>query len=71
MFENGKVVFYKDDQVILEEMTEYAFDSFYRTDRDNGDRSFKAYVIFKPDKKEHFFGLEQVDYLVIGGRKGA
>ena len=63
MFENGKVVYYKknkisgDFEVLLEEMTEYAFDAFYRTYRANGSNTHRANVLFKPDKNEHFYGL--------------
>lgn len=59
MYDNGKVIYYKNDEIILQEMTEYAFDAFYRTYRANADSSFKANVLFKPDKEEHFYGLGQ------------
>lgn len=63
LFDNGKVVYYKkqadsgDFEVLLEEMTEYAFDAFYRTYRAKGDNTFRADVLFKPDRAEHFYGL--------------
>lgn len=63
LFDNGKVIYYKKEkntgeyEVLLEEMTEYAFDSFYRTYRANGSNTFRANVLFKPDKSEHFYGL--------------
>lgn len=61
MFDNGKVIYYKkkdgEFQVILEEMTEFAFDSFYRTYRSRGSDTHRANVLFQPDRKEHFYGL--------------
>lgn len=63
IFDNGKVVYYKknklngDFEVLLEEMTEYAFDAFYRTYRANGSNTHRVNVLFKPDKNEHFYGL--------------
>lgn len=63
IFDNGKVVYYKKNklngefEVLLEEMTEYAFDAFYRTYRASGSNTHRVNVLFKPDKKEHFYGL--------------
>lgn len=64
LYENGKVIYYQEDKnfeddyhVILEEMTEYAFDMFYRTYRAKGSNTHMANVLFKPDKNEHFYGL--------------
>lgn len=63
LFENGKVIYYRKNrstgefEILLEEMTEYAFDAFYRTYRAKGSNTFRANVLFKPDKKEHFYGL--------------
>ena len=63
MFDNGKTVYFRQDpadgefKVILEEMTEYAFDSFYRTYRSKGSCTHQANVLFKSDPKEHFYGL--------------
>lgn len=59
LHENGKVIYYKNNKIILEEMTENAFDAFYRTYRARGDSSFEANILFKPDKEEHFYGLGQ------------
>ena len=42
LFDNGKVIYYKKNrstgefEILLEEMTEYAFDAFYRTYRAKG-----------------------------------
>ncbi len=63
MYDNGKVIYYKKDKnreefkVMLEEMTEYAFDSFYRTYRAEGSDTHRANILFKPDTAEHFYGL--------------
>lgn len=57
--ENGKVMYYKNGNIILQEMTEFAFDSCYRTYRANGDGAFQANVLFQPDKEEHLYGLGQ------------
>lgn len=63
MYDNGKVCYYKKNiktgefETLLEEMTEFAFDSFYRTYRANGSDTHRANVLFKPDKAEHFYGL--------------
>ncbi len=63
IFDNGKAVYFRRDpadgefKVILEEMTEYAFDSFYRTYRSKGSSTHQANVLFKSDPKEHFYGL--------------
>ncbi len=61
--DNGKVCYYKKNpatgefELLLEEMTEFAFDSFYRTYRANGSETHRANVLFKPDRSEHFYGL--------------
>lgn len=63
MFDNGKVVYSRQKadsgeyEVMLEEMTEFAFDCFYRTYRAKGSATHRANVLFKPDEKEHFYGL--------------
>lgn len=63
LFDNGKVIYYKkaagsgEFEILLEEMTEYAFEAFYRTYRAKGDNTFRADVLFKPDRAEHFYGL--------------
>lgn len=63
LYENGKVIYYKKNpatgsfEVLLEEMTEFAFDTFYRTYRAKGSNTHRANVLFKPDPEEHFYGL--------------
>lgn len=63
IYNNGKVIYYKKNletgkfQVLLEEMTEYAFDGFYRTYRAVGSQTHTANILFKPDENEHFYGL--------------
>lgn len=57
--ENGKVMYYKNGNIILQEMTEFAFDCCYRTYRANGDGAFRANILFQPDKEEHLYGLGQ------------
>ncbi len=44
-------------EVLLEEMTEYAFEMSYRTYRSRGSNTHEADVIFKPYADEHFYGL--------------
>ncbi len=63
IYENGKVIYYKKNantnefEVLLEEMTEYAFDAMYRTYRANGSQTHQANILFKPYEDEHFYGL--------------
>ncbi|MCC8167976.1 MAG: hypothetical protein LIO37_01360 [Clostridiales bacterium] len=73
IFDNGKVVYYKkvsrldghsngpDEsdgfEVLLEEMTEYAFEQSYRTYRSRGSNTHLSNVLFKPYENEHFYGL--------------
>ncbi len=44
-------------RVLLEEMTEFAFEQSYRTYRSRGSNTHLANVLFAPDPKEHFYGL--------------
>lgn len=57
VYESGKVIYFKRGQVLLEEMTEYAFNGGYRTYRPVGNDTHKAEIYFKPEKEEHFYGL--------------
>ena len=63
IYENGKVVYEKKNdgtgefEVLLEEMTEYAFDAMYRTYRAKGSETHQANILFKPWENEHFYGL--------------
>ena len=63
IYENGKIIYYKKNantnefEVLLEEMTEYAFDTMYRTYRANGSQTHQANILFKPYEDEHFYGL--------------
>ena len=55
--ENGKVTFYKDGAVILEEMPELAFFSGFRHYEKNARGSYSARVTFKPNDGERLYGL--------------
>jgi alpha-D-xyloside xylohydrolase len=53
---NGKLTFYNDGKVILEEKEELAFHDGYRNyERKNG--SWSARITFKSNEGEHFYGL--------------
>ena len=53
---NGKLTFYNDGKVILEEKEELAFHDGYRNyERRNG--SWAARITFKSNEGEHFYGL--------------
>ncbi|MDO4846658.1 MAG: glycoside hydrolase family 31 protein [Clostridiaceae bacterium] len=53
---NGKLTFYKDGSVILEEKPELAFfDGYRHYERNNG--SWSARITFKSKENEHFYGL--------------
>lgn len=54
--ENGKVTFYKNGKVILEEKPELAFNSGFRHYEQNGNR-WKARVTFEGREGEKFYGL--------------
>ena len=54
--ENGKVTFYKNGKVILEEKPELAFNSGFRHYEQNGNR-WKARVTFEGREGENFYGL--------------
>ncbi len=57
----GKVTYYKKTvdnyEILLEEITEYAFDMMYRTYRSKGSDTHEANVLFAADESEHFYGL--------------
>lgn len=53
---NGKITFYKDGKVILEEKPELAFFDGYRH-YERKDGSWSARVTFKSNEGEHFYGL--------------
>jgi alpha-D-xyloside xylohydrolase len=54
---NGKLTFYKNGTVILEEKPELTFKSHYRHFDNKGSGLWSARVMFEPNKNEHFFGL--------------
>lgn len=58
-WDNGKVVYYKDGQVLLAERSEMAFFMGYREYRQVGGDNYRATVIFEPYPNEHFYGLGQ------------
>lgn len=53
----GKIVFYKDGKVILEEKPEMTFESGFRFYEKNANGSYLARVTFAPNEDEHFYGL--------------
>ena len=54
--QNGKITFYKDGKVLLEEKPELAFNSGFRHYERNGG-SWSARLTFKSNEGEHFYGL--------------
>jgi len=59
LYENGKVVYYKDGKELLAERSEMAFFMGYREYRHIGSDNYRATVIFQPYPDEHFYGLGQ------------
>jgi alpha-D-xyloside xylohydrolase len=59
IFNNGKVVYYKDGKVLIEERSEMAFNSKFRDYRAMGADNHRATVIFQAKEQEHFYGLGQ------------
>ena len=55
--ENGKLTFYKDGKVIIEEKPELTFHSNFRQFDNKGSGLWSARVTFEPNKNEHFYGL--------------
>ncbi|MCQ2480525.1 MAG: hypothetical protein MJ121_00245 [Clostridia bacterium] len=53
----GKVTFYKDDEMVIEEMPEMAFEDGYRHYDCNASGLWAARETFKAQKGEHFYGL--------------
>ena len=56
--QNGKVTFYKDGEIIIEEKPELAFNDGYRHYEKNGAR-WSARLTFKSHEGERFYGLGQ------------
>ncbi len=56
--QNGKVTFYKDDAVILEELPDLAFHDGYRR-YEHRDGAWSAMITFRGNDGEHFYGLGQ------------
>ena len=54
--QNGKVTFYRDNRVIIEEKPELTFNDGFRHIEENGGR-WSARVTFKANNGEHFYGL--------------
>ena len=55
--DNGKVTFYRNGEVILEEQPELTFDSGFRHYESVRDGAFSARVTFEPSRGERFYGL--------------
>lgn len=54
---NGKLTFFKNSKVILEEQPELTFNSGFRHYQRKSDGAYSARATFEPDENEHFYGL--------------
>lgn len=54
---NGKVIFYRNGKIILEEKPELTFDDGFRHYENNASGLWSARVTFKSTEGEHFYGL--------------
>ena len=54
---DGKLTFYANDKVIIEEKPELTFHNNFRHFDNKGSGLWSARVTFEPNKNEHFFGL--------------
>ena len=54
---SGKIIFYHDDKVILEEKPELAFNGGFRHYECKPSGAWSARVTFKPNDNEHFYGI--------------
>jgi len=59
VFDNGKVIYYKNGEELLTERSEMAFFSKFREYRHQKGDNYTATVIFEADSQEHFYGLGQ------------
>ena len=59
LYNDGKVVYFKNGREILTERSEMAFLQSYREYRALGGDNHRATVIFQPNDDEHFYGLGQ------------
>ena len=63
---SGKIIFYHDDKVILEEKPELAFNGGFRHYECKPSGAWSARVTFKPNDNEHFYGIgHSLDILPI------
>lgn len=54
---SGRLVFYYDNKIILEEKPELTFDGGFRFYSNKGSGLWSGRITFKPNQNEHFFGL--------------
>lgn len=54
---NGKLTFYVNDKIIIEEKPELTFHSNFRHFDNKGSGLWSARVTFEPNENEHFYGL--------------
>lgn len=57
IYKNGRMIYYRNGEKILEEKSELTFDAGIRNYRNKASGLWRARVTFKPNEKEHFYGL--------------
>lgn len=57
LYDNGKTVYYRAGNKILEELSELTFDAGFRCYRNLGSDLWSARVFFQSNADEHFYGL--------------
>ena len=57
IYDNGKVIYYRDGRRILAEKPELTFERQFRNYRSRGGGMWKSRVTFEPNEGEHFYGL--------------
>lgn len=57
LYRNGKTVYYRNGEKILEEKSELTFDAGFRNYRNKASDLWSARITFEPNEKEHFYGL--------------
>ena len=69
LYRNGKTVYYRGGEKILEELSEMTFDAQFRNYRSRGGGLWKMQATFRANPEEHFYGLghEQTDCFDLKG----
>lgn len=57
IYKNGRMIYYRNGEKILEEKSELTFDAGIRNYRNKASGLWRARVTFKPNEEEHFYGL--------------